>query len=98
MLLLSVQIVQCFSVVVRVFLVLILIYDQLSLGDDAYLFLWQLSTGERLQDIQCKFSEPITAVCWVEYGEIGPNRAFIFGCVDGSITLYRKTDKMVRVS
>ncbi len=65
---------------------------KLSSGDDAHLMVWRLETGERLQDIDLAFHGSISTICWVEFDDVGPNRAFIFGCVDGTLHVYRKLD------
>jgi len=58
-----------------------------SLGDDALVVLWNLETGEILQEISCSYMGFVTAACWITTmrNEV---KAFAFGCVDGSIHVY----------
>ncbi|GBE85543.1 hypothetical protein SCP_0800600 [Sparassis crispa] len=63
----------------------------LSAGDDAVLKIWSLRSGEQWQEIFCTFHGPIGAIAWVDLGG-GLDRAFVFGCGDGSIHLYVRDD------
>ena len=56
---------------------------------------WRLDTGERLQDLSVAADGPISSICWIETGELGPNRVFVFGCADGVLHVYRKTEVAV---
>jgi hypothetical protein len=65
-----------------------------SSGDDGLVVLWNLKTGETLQEISCAFHGPVSALAWVGFGE-DKDESFIFGCADGSLHLYRRTDPKV---
>ena len=66
-------------------------------GDDAHLSVWKIATGEQMQTVASIFFGPVTTIAWVEYGNIGANRAFVFGCEDGSLHMYRKVEGKVRI-
>ncbi|KAF7983513.1 hypothetical protein HWV62_21850 [Athelia sp. TMB] len=51
---------------------------------DGQLMIWNITTGERLQDIDCAFNGQISCITWTD-----TTRAFVFGCGDGSVHLYR---------
>jgi hypothetical protein len=63
-------------------------------GDDAKLIIWNLTTGEKLQEISCVFHGPISASTWIQLGD-GDQRFFVFGCADGTIHLYGSKDYKV---
>ncbi|KZP10216.1 WD40 repeat-like protein [Athelia psychrophila] len=56
----------------------------LSACNDGQAFIWNLLTGEHLQKIDCAFNGPISCIAWRDTRE-----AFVLGCADGSIHLYR---------
>ncbi|KZP07475.1 WD40 repeat-like protein [Athelia psychrophila] len=59
--------------------------DNLLSGcNDGQLVVWNLLTGERIQDIDCAFNGQISCSVWVDTKE-----TFVFGCADGSIHLYK---------
>ncbi|KLO04064.1 WD40 repeat-like protein, partial [Schizopora paradoxa] len=59
-------------------------------GDDAaYVFIWNLSTGELVQSIHNPFNGAISAVVWVHLRD-STDPCFVFGCADGSLHLYRR--------
>jgi WD40 repeat protein len=58
-----------------------------SLGDDALVVLWNLETGEILQEISCPHTGFVTAACWITTMR-SEAKAFAFGCADGSIHIY----------
>ncbi|OBZ68261.1 hypothetical protein A0H81_12041 [Grifola frondosa] len=62
----------------------------LSGADDAVVVVWNLRTGEKLQEIHCTFNGPISAIAWL--GTSVTNNTFIFGCADGSLHLYQRSD------
>ncbi|KAI0948070.1 hypothetical protein AcW1_009672 [Taiwanofungus camphoratus] len=64
----------------------------LSDGDDALLVIWNLQSGEKLQEIQCLFHEPISAIVWIELGHGKNQLAFVFGCADGTLHIYEHWD------
>jgi hypothetical protein len=64
-----------------------------ELGDDSKLIVWNLQTGEAVQEIFCRFNGAIGAICWFSSQ---PNQAsFVFGCADGSIHVYRQENASV---
>ncbi|KAH9928230.1 WD40-repeat-containing domain protein [Amylocystis lapponica] len=64
----------------------------LSGGDDAILRIWNLESGELMQEMSCYFHGPIGAITWVDLGE-GLDKAFVFGCGDGTLHVYARDDK-----
>lgn len=65
----------------------------MATGDDAQLVLWNLQTGEKVQTVLCPFHGPIGAVAWVNLGR--DSSGFVFGCADGSLHLYQRSDRNV---
>jgi hypothetical protein len=60
----------------------------IRIGDDARLAVWNLLTGEFMQEFMCRFNGAIGAICWIS---VEPNEAsFAFGCADGSLHVYRQ--------
>lgn len=59
-------------------------------GNDGQLVVWNLLTGERIQDIDCAFNGQISCSVWVDTKE-----TFVFGCADGSIHLYKWSEVKV---
>ncbi|TDL17607.1 WD40 repeat-like protein, partial [Rickenella mellea] len=60
-------------------------------GDDATLILWNVQTGEELQNISRPFSGPISAICWITLG-LDNDPGFVYGCADGSLHIYRRKE------
>lgn len=68
-----------------------------STADDAFLMVWNVETGEKMQEISCVFHGPVISICWIDVGK-GDNLAFVFGCADGNLHLYHQSDTEVRFS
>jgi WD40 repeat protein len=62
-------------------------------GDDTQVVVWNLQTGEKVQIVSCAFHGPIGAVAWINTD--GKCSGFVFGCADGSLHLYQRTDRNV---
>src|SRR5215470_6735618 len=63
-------------------------------GDDARVVVWNLQTGELMQQIFCHFNGYIASSAWIniwETHELG----FVFGCADGSLHIYRQDRQTV---
>ncbi|TDL14215.1 WD40 repeat-like protein, partial [Rickenella mellea] len=60
----------------------------LSGGDDAKVIIWNLATGERMQEIACIYSGQVAAVAWIKLADDG--LAFVQGCADGSLHVHRR--------
>ncbi|KLO04090.1 WD40 repeat-like protein [Schizopora paradoxa] len=60
----------------------------LSGDDDAWLFLWDVKTGEIIQKLSTPFHGAIGAVVWAPRER--DSMAFVIGCADGSIHLYQE--------
>ncbi|KLO04610.1 WD40 repeat-like protein, partial [Schizopora paradoxa] len=59
-------------------------------GDDAAsVIVWNLTTGELVQSIQCPFNGAISAVVWIHLRDT-KDTCFVFGCADGSLHVYRR--------
>ncbi|THH06092.1 hypothetical protein EW146_g9717 [Bondarzewia mesenterica] len=63
----------------------------LSGGDDPVSIIWNLRTGENMQEINCVFHGPVAAITWIDLGA-GDRKAFVFGCADGTLHLYWRGD------
>ncbi|KLO04052.1 hypothetical protein SCHPADRAFT_841082, partial [Schizopora paradoxa] len=50
---------------------------------------WNLTTGELVQSIQCPFNGAISAVVWIHLRDT-KDTCFVFGCADGSLHVYRR--------
>lgn len=79
----------------RTILLLSIVLTRLNPGDDAMVKIWNLISGKAKQEISCAFHGPIGAIAWVDLGE-GLDRAFVFGCCDGTLHLYVWDDETVR--
>ncbi|KAH7903271.1 WD40-repeat-containing domain protein, partial [Hygrophoropsis aurantiaca] len=64
----------------------------LSGGNDARALIWNLHTGELLQEMECMFEGPVSAMKWITPRE-SRGSAFIFGCADGTLHLYQRTSE-----
>lgn len=51
------------------------------------IILWNMDTGQQLQEIWSPTSGPIMAAGWIHSGQNGC-KAFAFSCYDGSIHVY----------
>ncbi|KLO04551.1 WD40 repeat-like protein [Schizopora paradoxa] len=60
----------------------------LSGDDDAWLFLWDVKSGEVIQKLSTPFNGAIGAVVWAPRER--DSMAFVLGCADGSILLYQE--------
>jgi WD40 repeat protein len=63
-------------------------------ADDAVLIVWNLATGEKIQTFSSLFHGPVSAITWIAL-DSAEGSAFVFGCADGSLHLYKRTDKQV---
>jgi hypothetical protein len=52
-------------------------------------------TGEKMQEVSCNFHGPVTSIAWMPLTE--GNLVFVFGCVDGSLHVYRRMKGSVGV-
>ncbi len=68
-----------------------------SIDDDAVVIIWNLTTGETTQRIDCAYHGPISAIVWIHIND-STEPAFVFGCADGSLHLYKKKMGGVRES
>ncbi|KZP09271.1 WD40 repeat-like protein [Athelia psychrophila] len=55
----------------------------LSGCNDGQLMIWNILSGERIQDIDCAFNGHVSCLVWADTREL-----FAFGCADGSVHLY----------
>lgn len=60
------------------------------LDDDGLIVVWDLRTGNLLQEVHVPFNGPIVTCRWVPI-EQGDGEAFTFGCADGSLHVYART-------
>jgi WD40 repeat protein len=63
-------------------------------ADDALLIVWNLSTGEKMQEIQNFFHGAVSAIAWIRSGDT-EGGAFVFGCADGTLHIYKQVDNQV---
>jgi hypothetical protein len=66
----------------------------LKSGDDADVVVWCLNPLEKQQVISTPFSGPVACVVWIP----SPGDAvsgFAFGCADGSMHFYQRSDSLV---
>lgn len=56
---------------------------------------WNVNSGEKVQEIPCFFHGAVNAACWADLGQ-GDNLAFILGCSDGNLQLFQRPDVNVR--
>lgn len=60
------------------------------LGNDGQLMIWNILSGERIQDIDCAFNGHVSCLVWADTREL-----FAFGCADGSVHLYNWSEAKV---
>ena len=60
------------------------------------LAVWDLRTGEELQTISCVFHGPISCIVWISREE-REVILFAFGCADGSVHIYQRHGRGVRL-
>jgi hypothetical protein len=65
-----------------------------SAGDDARLIVWNLQTAEIAQEFNCSFNGPITCIVSFQLKD-SEVVIFVFGCVDGSLHVYRQAGQAV---
>ncbi|KLO04289.1 WD40 repeat-like protein [Schizopora paradoxa] len=59
-------------------------------GDDAGIaYVWDLRSGFILQEVRCPINGAITAIIWID------SEAFVSGCADGTVRLYKRDSKLV---
>ncbi|KZT05326.1 WD40 repeat-like protein [Laetiporus sulphureus 93-53] len=63
----------------------------LSGADDGCLMVWNLKSGEKVQEISCVFNGAVTAICWLDMDK-GATIVFVFGCSDGNLQLYQRIE------
>ncbi|KZS99825.1 WD40 repeat-like protein, partial [Laetiporus sulphureus 93-53] len=56
-------------------------------ADDGYLMIWNMQSGEKIQEIPCFFHGAISAISW-----LGEALSFVFVSSDGVLHLYRRPD------
>ncbi len=64
-------------------------FQRRSSDDDALVIVWNLTTGEVTQKIPCVYHGPISAVVWININD-SLEPAFVFGCADGTLHLYKR--------
>ncbi len=64
-------------------------------GDDACLVVWNLKTGENVQDIWCTFNGPVSCIAWIASDKQNEEDVLVFGCADGSLHVYERMDHNV---
>ena len=65
-----------------------------TLGNDAKVIIWILTSGEKLQVIACPFNGAVGAAVWFP-STSGLRHGFAFGCADGSIHVYTSDEVTV---
>lgn len=63
--------------------------------DDAHLIVWNLRTGEAIQDIHEPFHGPIGAAAWTTIGDDNNDAWIVFGCANGNLIVYNRKERHV---
>ncbi|KAH7917192.1 WD40 repeat-like protein [Leucogyrophana mollusca] len=64
-----------------------------SSATDARAAVWNIQTGTLLQQINCSFNGPVSAVIWLTATMSFTLDAFVLGCADGSLHVYERTSE-----
>ncbi|EDQ98501.1 uncharacterized protein LACBIDRAFT_299895 [Laccaria bicolor S238N-H82] len=65
----------------------------LSGGDDGQLLIWNVTKGSLHQAILVVFNGPVCVAIWTPISPEGPMTSFAFGCADGRVFVYQRTDE-----
>jgi len=71
-------------------------FSLLRVGDDAQVIIWNLHSGELMQQFFCYFNGYVALSVWVNFGEQN-DIGFAFGCADGSLHIYQQDKQTVQI-
>ncbi|KLO04086.1 WD40 repeat-like protein, partial [Schizopora paradoxa] len=60
-----------------------------SSNNDTFVIIWNIKTGEAVQKINKAYHVVISSIVWIVLND-STEPAFVFGCADGSLHLYKK--------
>lgn len=66
------------------------------LGDDSNVNLWDVKTGQLLQNIHSPFNGSVSSITWIRLSQQhDENSSFAYGCIDGTVHVFHRLDQSV---
>jgi WD40 repeat protein len=71
--------------------VALLVLTAVGIGNDSRVVVWNLASGEMIQEISAPSAGYISTIIWMDFDDRGET-TFAFGASDGNIQIYERTN------